>query len=460
MGKELVDQCRKATEIMAVFVLPETTKMGMDCVIPADVITQARGVAVLQVVRAGFHVAGRFGSGLVVTRLDDGTWSAPSVIKTAGVGVGFVFGAEVTDVVMVLNTEAAVAAFKTSSGQLTLGGNLSVAAGPVGRAAEAALSVSLAKDKVAPIFSYSKTKGLMAGASFEGSAIIESVHENEAFYGKNVRATHILTGFVPRPLVAAPFYSVLESRITLESHAIPHPSNTFVSPSLSTNIHPVVKKVGTNIINVYESETNSTPIQSSNSNSKNTIYVNETKPQLSPHENVNYATLPPKSETENNSHQNAIYSTEKLPPKLPPRNDNRNTPHNVPQYSSNIETNSSTDQKRPTASNNSSYNNNTSQDAPPPAYEEFPILSDEYYYTITRQNPTTRTNYRPATVTSNTQTIYCVAVRDHVSTNPQYLQFRKGDSIRVLRSNDINGLLYGAFEKKEGLFPSDFVRKV
>lgn len=94
--------------------------------------------------------------------------------------MGAQLGAEVTDFVMILNDSAAVKTF-AQSGSLTLGGNVSVAAGPVGRNAEASGAASL--KSVSAIFSYSKTKGLFAGVSLEGSAIIERKEANGKFYG-------------------------------------------------------------------------------------------------------------------------------------------------------------------------------------------------------------------------------------------------------------------------------------
>lgn len=94
-------------------------------------------IAIITILKAGFLWSGRAGAGLVVARLPDGTWSAPSAIATAGAGFGAQIGAQLTDCVFILNNEAAVKAF-SHGGNVTLGGNLSVCAGPKGRSAEAA----------------------------------------------------------------------------------------------------------------------------------------------------------------------------------------------------------------------------------------------------------------------------------------------------------------------------------
>jgi hypothetical protein len=97
------------------------------------------------------------------------------------------------------------------AGSLTLGGNVSIAAGPVGRNAEAAGAASL--KSVSGIFAYSKTKGLFAGVSLEGSAIIERRDANEKMYNRKVTARDLLSGNIPVPPAAEPLTRVLNSRV-------------------------------------------------------------------------------------------------------------------------------------------------------------------------------------------------------------------------------------------------------
>lgn len=160
--------------------------------------------------KAGFLGSARFGSGVVVARLADGSWSAPSAIGTVGGGFGGQIGFELTDFVFILNDAAAVRTF-AQAGSLTLGGNVSIAAGPVGRNAEAAGAASL--KGVAGVFSYSKTKGLFAGVSLEGSALIERRDANEKLYGRRWTARELLGGSVPVPPAAEPLTRVLNSRV-------------------------------------------------------------------------------------------------------------------------------------------------------------------------------------------------------------------------------------------------------
>ena len=164
----------------------------------------------MTVLKAGFLGSGRFGSGIVVARLADGRWSAPSAIATGGAGFGGQIGFELTDFVFILNDYSAVRTF-AQAGQLSLGGNVSVAAGPVGRNAEAAGAASL--KGFSGVFAYSKTKGLFAGVSLEGSLIVERKDANAKMYGGPVRVVDLLQGSVPQPQEAEALYRVLNSRV-------------------------------------------------------------------------------------------------------------------------------------------------------------------------------------------------------------------------------------------------------
>ena len=110
---------------------------------------------------------------------------------------------------MILNDAAAVRAFQ-QLGSVTLGGNLSIAAGPIGRNAEASGAANF--KAIAPVFSYSKTKGLFAGVSLEGSVLIERRDANRKFYGAPVTAKQLLTGQYPAPPAADPLYQILNTR--------------------------------------------------------------------------------------------------------------------------------------------------------------------------------------------------------------------------------------------------------
>ncbi|ELK13944.1 SH3 domain-containing YSC84-like protein 1 [Pteropus alecto] len=172
----------------------------------AHVIATAKGLAVLSVIKAGFLVTARGGSGIVLARLPDGKWSAPSAIGIAGLGGGFEVGIEVSDLVIILNYDRAVEAF-AKGGNLTLGGNCTVAVGPLGRNLEG----NVALRSSAAVFTYCKSRGLFAGISLEGSCLIERKETNRKFYCQDIRACDILFGDVPRPAQAEDLYEILDS---------------------------------------------------------------------------------------------------------------------------------------------------------------------------------------------------------------------------------------------------------
>ncbi|KAJ3053892.1 hypothetical protein HK097_003130 [Rhizophlyctis rosea] len=198
----LEDEFKKVADVLDHFI--KGNNQMDSALIPSKVIANAKGVAVLTIIKAGFVWSGRAGSGIVVARLPDGKWSAPSAIAAAGVGFGGQIGAQITDCVFILNNDDAVKAF-AHGGNITLGGNLSVAAGPKGRSAEAAGAVM----NLAPIYSYSKSKGLFAGVSLEGSVILTRSDANKELYGRKIDASELLSGKIPPPHQAEALYRVL-----------------------------------------------------------------------------------------------------------------------------------------------------------------------------------------------------------------------------------------------------------
>ena len=190
--QDIVDRCTNS--IRQFRSLPEKG-------IPRSVLRHARGLAIINVVKAGFIFSGRGGKGVVVARTRHG-WSGPSFIGTGGAGWGPQIGGEVTDFVFVLNNDAAVRAF-SRGGNVTLGADASVAAGPVGRAAEAGVAPTAA------IYTYSRSKGLFVGASLEGAVIGTLKNENASYYGRPVTAQEILHGQAHPPAGAARLRAVL-----------------------------------------------------------------------------------------------------------------------------------------------------------------------------------------------------------------------------------------------------------
>ncbi|KAJ7169511.1 hypothetical protein C8R46DRAFT_1089026 [Mycena filopes] len=207
LPQPLPKECIKAAKIFKSFV--DTSNNGLDGVIPREVLENARGFAIFTIFKAGFLFSARAGTGIVIAKLADGTWSSPSAIGTAGLGVGGQLGAEMTDFLIVLNSRAAVKSFM-ASGSLTLGGNMSLAIGPLGRNGEAigALNTS---GKMAAMYSYSKTRGLFGGLSIEGSVIVERQDANVQAYGSKVTSKLLLGGAVPPPPWASALIKTLDA---------------------------------------------------------------------------------------------------------------------------------------------------------------------------------------------------------------------------------------------------------
>jgi len=197
LAKGMQDQVDQAATIIQRFKkMPEKG-------IPDKVLRDAKGLAILTVLKAGFIFSGRGGWGVVVDRLDHG-WSGPSAIATGGAGFGFQIGAQVTEFVLVLNTPEAVAAFAHGA-NVSLGADLSVAAGPVGRTASADVM------PVAAVYTYSRSQGLFAGVSLEGTVIGTRNDANKEYYRREVTPQEILSGQVKPPPGAAKLNRALES---------------------------------------------------------------------------------------------------------------------------------------------------------------------------------------------------------------------------------------------------------
>lgn len=232
-GFSLPGEAEKAAKILASFLAdPDHPESALNS-IPKVVLQRARGLAVFQVLKAGFVFSGKAGSGLVISRLPDGSWSAPSCIATGGVGWGLQIGADITDFVIVLNSEDAVRAFSLG-GNVTIGGNVSATAGPIGTGG----SVQASLAHPAPMFSYSKSKGLFAGLSLEGTALLERKDANKDFYGSAIPARDILGGRVPPPEVASRLYEIIEAAEGLDETGLPEESYVPSSTGEHLQVHP------------------------------------------------------------------------------------------------------------------------------------------------------------------------------------------------------------------------------
>ncbi|KAJ5965548.1 hypothetical protein N7481_012262 [Penicillium waksmanii] len=229
MPSSLSGECAKAEKILRSFLYPKSKKAqdeDTELGIPRAILSRAKGLAVCTATKAGIVGSFRFGSGLIVVRLEDGSWSAPSAMSTGGIGLGTQIGFEKTDFVFVLNSEKAIKAF-TKTGSITLGKNLSVALGPYGRSAE--FSGVLSSKGLAGMFAYSKSRGIFGGKSWEGGIIGERPEANKKMYGITISASELLSGKVEPPPEAGPLMEILNS----EKFRIPD-DEIDVSPMAST----------------------------------------------------------------------------------------------------------------------------------------------------------------------------------------------------------------------------------
>ncbi|KAL2817583.1 hypothetical protein BJX63DRAFT_102423 [Aspergillus granulosus] len=186
----LRSECIKATQILDSFI-NGSWRGSPGRELPERVLANAKGLAILTVTKAGILGSLRFGSGILLARLSDNTWSHPSAIGTAGLGFGGQAGFELADFVFILNDADSLATF-SRLGSLTLSGNFSIAFGPVGRNAEIAGGVSASGG--GKMMSFCKTKGLFGGVSVESGVIVERRGANRRFYGRKLTAGEILSG--------------------------------------------------------------------------------------------------------------------------------------------------------------------------------------------------------------------------------------------------------------------------
>jgi len=158
--------------------------------IPPALLRDARAVAIIPgVIKGAFIVGGRHGTGVLLVRGENGRWSDPIFVSITGGSVGWQVGGTSTDLILVFKSLKDVD--KLRKGKFTLGADAAVAAGPVGRNAEAATDVMLKSE----ILSYSRSRGLFAGVALEGAALLVDDDADAAYYGrKHFGSGDILAG--------------------------------------------------------------------------------------------------------------------------------------------------------------------------------------------------------------------------------------------------------------------------
>mmetsp|Transcript_6978 Transcript_6978/g.9069 ORF Transcript_6978/g.9069 Transcript_6978/m.9069 type:complete len:436 (+) Transcript_6978:222-1529(+) len=205
VGFTLEGAVKRADKMLRKMADPKYVKA--DKVIPTTLLRNCEGVAFITIFKAGLFVfGGNVGGGCVIAKVKDPDspggyrWSGPCALQCGGLGGGFIFGGEKIDSIVILNTKSAVRAFM-GKGQVTFGGNVSLAVGPVGRDIEAHVGVSDSKELLAA-YSYSQAQGAYIGGTLEGAFMGIKKSENRKFYSADVSAEEILTGKVQIPFQA------------------------------------------------------------------------------------------------------------------------------------------------------------------------------------------------------------------------------------------------------------------
>lgn len=190
-----------------------------DQFIPTRLLERAYGIAVVpDVTKIAFFFGGRRGNGVLVARDPNGHFSDPIFVNLTGGSFGFQWGVQSTDVILVFTTRRSID--RIASGQLTLGADASVAAGPVGRAASAGTDPTFS----AEVYSYSRNRGLFVGVALDGSALTIDENANARFYDKGVVSAYdIIGGTVRTNNDIAKRYLEAIARITGGSGTAPTP---------------------------------------------------------------------------------------------------------------------------------------------------------------------------------------------------------------------------------------------
>jgi lipid-binding SYLF domain-containing protein len=196
------DDGKRLKEAAAVFTEVMDTP---DKAIPQELLEKAHCAVIVPGLKKGaFIVGAKYGRGFLTCRKSSGVgWSAPAGVRVEGGSLGFQIGGSETDVVMLVMNERG--ADRLLSSKFTLGGDASVAAGPVGRSATAQTDATM----LAEILSWSRTRGVFAGVSLQGATLRQDLDANEALYSGKRTNRDIVTGSVAAPPEAAPLLALL-----------------------------------------------------------------------------------------------------------------------------------------------------------------------------------------------------------------------------------------------------------
>lgn len=173
--------------------------------IPVRLLEKAEGLAIFPgVVKAAWGLGGQYGRGIVLIKRPDGQWSNPLFIDLIGGSLGWQIGVQKADLVLVFKNRKGVE--NIASNKITLGADMSVAAGPVGRSAEASTDLEME----AEIYSYSRSKGLFAGISIKGGTLRVNKEANSAFYGSSLEPSKILYENLRTPVIVIRLHQTID----------------------------------------------------------------------------------------------------------------------------------------------------------------------------------------------------------------------------------------------------------
>jgi lipid-binding SYLF domain-containing protein len=203
-------------------------------------LNQAKGLIIIpSLLKAGFFIGGSGGSGVLIVKNDKtGQWSQPAFYTLGAGSLGIQFGAEAAEIIMMVRTQKAVDKLFTSS--FKLGGDTSIAVGPVGAGVKSSV--------VADILSFSRTKGAYAGVSLEGSVIKTKDKWNEAYYGKAVRPIDIIVKrSVSNPNSAKLIKTVTQAASATSKEPISHTKERYYVVRSADTLDGIAKQQGISV---------------------------------------------------------------------------------------------------------------------------------------------------------------------------------------------------------------------
>jgi len=181
----LADPTDKVRE--SIQILNDLKSMDDEKTLPASMIENSEGIVIVpKIVKAGFVIGGKHGKGIALVKEPNGQWSNPLFVKMTGGSIGWQIGVQKIELILVFRDRDTVRSI--ANGEFEIGADASATAGPVGRSASASTNAKLE----AEIYSYSKSKGLFAGISLDGSTLKMDDKRNDEFYGReDVEASRI-----------------------------------------------------------------------------------------------------------------------------------------------------------------------------------------------------------------------------------------------------------------------------